>query len=148
MSGISKTELLELRRRMQADLRMHEAASADLKSALSDLDAAERLLQRIDKCGNQRTYTAFDELASLPFSERNPFRRGSLRAVIWEVLFFAPEVWLTTEAVRQEASKVLKRDVARNSIGVALSRMKPHIQRNGLKVAIPVRSLIAQDLIS
>lgn len=139
---MTKTELKELRIRMQADLRMHENASKDLKAALADLDAAERLLERIDRRADDHISIAVDELASLPYSQRNPFRRGSLRSVIWEVLFVAPEVWLTTEAVRQEASKVMRRDLGRNSIGVALSRMKPHVHRSGLKVAIPTRALI------
>lgn len=142
MSDLTKSSCRELRKRITRDLRAHEVAVADLKTALADLDATERLLGRLEKkdslSGARLQLTKFE---ALPFSVGNPFRQGSIKSIIWEVLKRSPETWLTTEAVRQEASRLMGRDLASASVGVALSRMKRHIRREGLKVAQTIRAL-------
>ena len=140
MQGLSKIALQELRKRILADLRGHERAAADLKSVLLDLDAAERLFGRIE-AASQHPSIQTPGFSELPYSVSNPFRQGSIRAVIWEVLKSSANAWLTTEAVRQEASKIMKRDLSLSSVGVSLSRMKPRICRRGFEVAIVSRIL-------
>lgn len=141
MSRLSKAGLQELRKRTLADLRAHERAVADLRSVLVDLEAAERLLGRVGSDDPDRPLIRLDDFDALPFTTGNPFRQGSIRAVIWEVLSSSASTWLTTEEVRRAASKIMGRELALNSVGVSLSRMKPKVLRRGFQVGLASRAI-------
>lgn len=148
MLAITEETLEKMRAAVRQRIRTGERNLELLRTALADLDAAERLLaffendkrilMQVEAVGE--AFSIFEQSAS------NPFRRGSIRAAIWEVLDFSAETWLTTAEVHRQTSELLGCALSMNSIATTLSRMKPKVMRRGLYVASALRALVELDI--
>lgn len=121
------------------------------RSLLADIDASERVLMMLfgDERAPIRPFPLFASLthklsgvgyASRPLENGNPFKAGTIKALIWETLNSSEAIWLDANQIREAVSELKGEDVAIATISPTLSYMKgDYIERRGLHVALKSR---------
>lgn len=147
MIAISEDNIGALRFLLQNRIRNGEHELTNLRSILSDLDAAQRLLTFItDDPSLQRQVNVTSMRPEVQFSPNNPFRPYSNKAIIWEVLDLTPEIWISTAETHKQACAFVGRNVPLSSVSTTLTDLSPStIIRKGTKVALARRALLDSE---
>ena len=143
---------------VERQIRDTEQVISSLRAALSDLDASERVLKSLnpqnadlfasDNVGHNRSIQAQIVITKpsgqfgggQAFSVRNPFRAGTNKAFIWEVLDQSSEPWLNANQIQEAASRMKGEAIPMPSISPMLSEMKgDYLERDNLRVALKSR---------
>lgn len=145
------------RERLRAEgmIREAERMTAEARAILDDLDAVARVMNRVGSeaaeespifraiAANAATFAtrAPTYAGGGPgFSIRNPFKAGTNKAFIWEVLDTANTVWLNANQIQERASELKGEDIPMSSISPMLSEMKDtYLERDGMLVALKER---------
>ncbi len=139
-TSFSSEDVAWLRKWAQMQAHISERRLTRMRELLGDLDATDRVLEvlRSMSASTQR------DLDAWTFSIRNPFRHGTVRAFIWEVLDLSPNPWLTTAEVHEQVCQLIGRHVSLNTITTALSIMKcmpaQSVIRDGRRVTLRSRA--------
>lgn len=133
----------------QFEIEKAQQTIARMQGVLADADAAERLLALVTTGEPLEAQTPLmpngDFDASLARLDRmtsagNPFRAGTNKAIIWQVLYEAPEIWLTANEIQDRAIGFRAQEIPMASISPMLSEMKgEYIERDNLRVALKSR---------
>lgn len=144
---------------VERQIRDAEQAIGRLRQIIADLDAAERVMRMMgpepdDLFGQHAAPRAMPVAATivamplptkmagggLGVSVRNPFRHGTNKAFIWEVLDRAGDPWLNANQIQELASKLKGEEIPMSSISPMLSEMKgEYLERDNLRVALKSR---------
>lgn len=139
------------RQRAVTAIEQAERAIAEARSLLDDLDAAERLLNRVTTTTPTREAPIITGIAQLslpvrdlsginPHVGRNPFRPGTNKAFMWEVLDTSPTPWLNANQIQERASVLKGVEIPMSSISPHLSEMKDeYLERDNMLVALKSR---------
>jgi hypothetical protein len=148
----------QARQRAENAIREAERVIVEARATLADLDASERVMKLVGDLPTTpeaplltpvRTDVAMPHAAPIApqtfagnadFSIRNPFRHGTNKAYIWEVLDTANTVWLNANQIQERASELKGEDIPMSSISPMLSEMKDtYLERDGMLVALKER---------
>lgn len=136
MSGLSFKDIRSLRIAACSASRDHEVAILRLKKLLVDLDAAERVLHSVPLM--RRTDPPLDY--SRVNDSDNPYRPGSVRALIWSVLAQPGDDWLDTNIVRERVMNQSGRRLSLQCVASTLTFMKGKtVLRHGRRVALAAK---------
>ncbi|HET6525176.1 hypothetical protein [Sphingopyxis sp.] len=145
------------RERLRAEgmIRDAERMTAEARAILEDLDAVARVMSRVGGEGAEgspilRAIAASSDISTnrapthagggAGFSIRNPFKAGTNKAFIWEVLDTAHTIWLNANQIQERASELKGEDIPMSSISPMLSEMKDtYLERDGMLVALKER---------
>lgn len=142
MGAITKEMLAEVRLGIRRRILSGERRVERLRSLLTDIEAAERVLDFVDEEPQFKEASVPSRLQAVEFSTRNPFRPGSNKAFIWEAMDYSSNVWLDTSEVQRLASELRGAQIPMSSVATTLSRMKGGaLVRKGLKVALALRMI-------
>jgi polyhydroxyalkanoate synthesis regulator phasin len=145
---ISPQMIREQRLAAEQEIRKAEERIDQARRHLADLEAVERVILRLQgggRHGSSSVAQALDKfenpMETSAFSTRNPFKHGTNKAFIWEVLDTSASIWLNANQVQQKASAMRGSDIPMSSISPTLSEMKSeeYIARQGMMVALKTR---------
>ena len=120
-----------------------EALIRARRAEIADLQAAQRVFDRMNGGGATSSDTSKSGAALIQHLVENPHRLNTNKWYLWEALNQSQSVWITANDAQALASELKGEEIPMSSVSPMLSdmvRADKTVLRDGLKVSLPHRS--------